>query len=373
MIIIQRKNFDSLIIALKERGFAVIGPVVRDNAIVYDEVSSASDFPVGRTEEREQATYRLRRRSDEALFGYTVGPQSWKRFLFPPRMKVLSVDRKGKSMDIRSAVSREDAPRYAFIGVRSCDLNAIGVQDRVFMNEQFSEPTYVSRRKNIFIVAVNCTQSAGTCFCVSMNTGPKVKGGFDLALTEFVGDGVHYFVVEIGSDKGAEVMKDVPHTNAGPGEARAAEALVEGASQRMGRTMDTEGIKELLLNNLEGAHWDDVARRCLMCANCTMVCPTCFCSTVDDLTDLTGEHAERWRRWDSCFTMEFAKVTGGNFRLSPRARYRQWMTHKLASWIDQFGTSGCVGCGRCIAWCPVGIDITAEVQTIRNNGVRIES
>jgi ferredoxin len=372
MIIIQRKNFDSLIIALKERGFAVIGPVVRDDAIVYDEVSSASDFPVGRTEEREQATYRLRRRSDEALFGYTVGPQSWKRFLFPTRMKVLNVDRKGKSMDIRSAVSAEEALRYAFVGVRSCDLNAIGVQDRVFMNEQFTDPTYVSRRKNIFIVAVNCTQSAGTCFCVSMNTGPKVKGGFDLALTEFVGDGVHYFVAEVGSDKGADVMKDVPHTKAGPGEARAAEALVESAAQRMGRTMDTEGIKELLLNNLDGGHWDEVARRCLMCANCTMVCPTCFCSTVDDLTDLTGEHAERWRRWDSCFTMEFAKVTGGNFRPSPRARYRQWITHKLASWIDQFGTSGCVGCGRCIAWCPVGIDITAEVQAIRNNSVRIE-
>jgi formate hydrogenlyase subunit 6/NADH:ubiquinone oxidoreductase subunit I len=179
--------------------------------------------------------------------------------------------------------------------------------------------------------------------------------------------------VEVGSVEGAEVMKDVPHGNADISETGRAEELIEIAAKNMGRTMKTEDLREVLLNNLESAHWDDVARRCLMCANCTMVCPTCFCSTVEDVTDVSGEHAERWRRWDSCFTMDFARVTGGNFRPSSKARYRQWMTHKLASWIDQFGISGCVGCGRCIAWCPVGIDITAEAQTLRNIGVRIDA
>src|SRR3989304_6181513 len=201
MVIIHRKDFDSLINALNQRGYEIVGPVVRDAAIMYDKISSASDFPVGWTEEREQATYRLKRRTDEALFGYTVGPQSWKRFLFPPRLKLLSVDRKGNSMDIRSDVSTEKTPKYAFVGVRSCDLNAVGVHDRVFVNEQFSDPANVLRRQNIFVVAVNCTQSAGTCFCVSMNTGPKVKGKFDLLLTEVIGEGVHYFVMEVGRDK----------------------------------------------------------------------------------------------------------------------------------------------------------------------------
>jgi sulfhydrogenase subunit beta (sulfur reductase) len=373
MFIIQRKDFDFLIIALKQRGFDVIGPVVRDNAIVYDHVGQASDLPAGRTEERERALYRVKPRTDEALFGYTVGPVSWKRFLFPPRVKLFSVARKGKTLEIESDVSRDHPPRYAFIGVRSCDLCAIDIQERVFKNEQFSDPTYLTRQKNVFIVAVNCTQSAGTCFCVSMNAGPKVKGKFDLALTEVIATGIHYFVAEVGSDEGAEIMKEIPHRKAEASESAEAEKLVEIAAQNMGRTLKTEDLRELLFNNLESAHWDDVARRCLMCANCTMVCPTCFCSTVEDVTDLSGDHAERWRRWDSCFTMDFAKVTGGNFRASAKARYRQWMTHKLASWIDQFGISGCVGCGRCIAWCPVGIDITAEAQTLRNIGVRIDA
>ncbi len=141
----------------------------------------------------------------------------------------------------------------------------------------------------------------------------------------------------------------------------------------MGRSMDTSGIKELLYRNLDHPCWENVASRCLTCANCTMVCPTCFCAAVEDTTDLTGERAERWRRWDSCFTMDFSYIAGGSVRSSPKARYRQWMTHKLASWIDQFGTSGCVGCGRCITWCPVGIDITEEVRAIRETPVHHRS
>lgn len=370
MIIIQRKDLDVLIGALQKRDYAIMGPNVRDGAIVYDEIRSVADFPEGWTDEHEKSRYRLKRRPDKALFGYTVGPQSWKKFLFPPMTKILTVSKKGKAMEIEPDTSKEAPPRFAFFGVRSCELNAIMIQDKVFMNEQYSDPTYAARRNNIFIVAINCTQSGGTCFCASMNTGPIVKGGYDIVLTEVVGDGVHYFGAEAGSDKGNEVLKDVPHKNAAANEVEAVGVLVDGARTNMGREMTTEGLRELLADNLESAHWDDVARRCLMCSNCTMVCPTCFCSTVEDVTDLSGERAERWRRWDSCFTMDFGKVTGGNFRLSPKARYRQWIVHKLSSWVEQFGAFGCVGCGRCITWCPVGIDITAEVQAIRNNGVR---
>jgi sulfhydrogenase subunit beta (sulfur reductase) len=367
MIIIQRKDFDVLVSALQERDYVIVGPAVRDGAIVIDEIQSASDFPVGWTDEQEKSRYRLKRRADTSLFGYTVGPQSWKKFLFPPLAKILAVMKKGKAMEIKADASPEVPPRYAFFGVRSCELNAIMIQDKVFMNSQFSDPVYSARRKNVFIVAVNCTQSGGTCFCGSMNTGPRVQGGYDIVLTEVAGDSAHFFAAEAGSDKGSEVLKDVPQKNAEPTEVNAVEELLDAAGKNMGRTMNTEGLKQLLVDNIESAHWDDVARRCLMCANCTLVCPTCFCSAVDDVTDLSGELAERWRRWDSCFTMDFAKVTGGNFRLSPKARYRQWMTHKLSSWVDQFGAFGCVGCGRCITWCPVGIDITAEVQAIRSN------
>jgi ferredoxin len=204
-----------------------------------------------------------------------------------------------------------------------------------------------------------------TCFCVSMNAGPKAASGFDLALTELIGPQRHEFVVEIGTPKGAEMLQGLPHTQAGDEEIRSAEEVTQRTAQAMGRTLDTRGIKELLYKNMEHPEWEAVAKRCLTCANCTLVCPTCFCHTVEEVTDLTGDHAERWRKWDSCFTMDFSYLHGGSVRASTRSRYRQWLTHKLATWIDQFGSSGCVGCGRCITWCPVGIDITEEVRTIR--------
>jgi ferredoxin len=198
-----------------------------------------------------------------------------------------------------------------------------------------------------------------------MQTGPKATFGFDLVITEVLESERHYFVLEPGTEKGQAILNELPQRTANSEERQKADAIVAQTAEQMGRTIDTTNIKELLYRNLEHPRWDNVANRCLTCANCTMVCPTCFCTTVEDVTDLTGEHAERWRRWDSCFTMDFTYLHGGSVRASTKSRYRQWMTHKLASWIDQFGTSGCVGCGRCITWCPVGIDITEEVRAIR--------
>jgi ferredoxin len=198
-----------------------------------------------------------------------------------------------------------------------------------------------------------------------MKTGPKATFGFDLALTELLEGDRHCFVVEVGTEQGAEVLSEVTYLQADEAERVSAEQIVANTAEQMGRRMDTNGIRELLYRSYEHRRWDDVAQRCLTCANCTMVCPTCFCTTAEDTTDLTGEHAERWRKWDSCFTLDFSYIHGGNVRASAKSRYRQWMTHKLATWIDQFGTSGCVGCGRCITWCPVGIDITEEVRAIR--------
>jgi formate hydrogenlyase subunit 6/NADH:ubiquinone oxidoreductase subunit I len=251
--------------------------------------------------------------------------------------------------------------------VRSCELHAIAVQDKVFLHGPYVDPIYKARRENLFIVAINCGQGGGTCFCVSMNTGPKSTFGFDLALTEVLQKERHYFVVEVGTKHGADVLSEIPHQQAVEGDKQTADQIVAQTARSMGREMDTTEIKELLYRNYEHSRWDHVAARCLSCANCTMVCPTCFCTTIEDVTDLTGEHAERWRKWDSCFTADFSYIHGGSVRATPKSRYRQWMTHKLATWIDQFGESGCVGCGRCITWCPVAIDLTEEVRAIRES------
>jgi ferredoxin len=365
---IERGAFDSLLAAIARSGYEVIGPTVRDGAIVYDSIATSADLPVGWTDEQEGGTYRLHRRDDEALFGYAVGPQSWKRFLHPPEIKLWRATR-GNDGAMAIEDCEDDPPAYAFVGVRSCELHAIGIQDRVMTGGEYPDPFYAARRDGALLVAVNCTVAGGTCFCVSMDTGPRADSGFDIALTEVIDDGRHYFLCETGSERGAAILAEVDQAPARPAEAEAAAAGIEVAARSQGRSMDTAGIKELLYDNYEHPRWDEVSERCLTCGNCTMVCPTCFCTTVEDSTDLTGAGADRTRLWDSCFTMDFSYVHGGSVRATARSRYRQWMTHKLATWIDQFGTSGCVGCGRCITWCPVAIDITEEVAAIRADAI----
>jgi len=363
--VLEHDNFEQLFDVLVGRGYQVVGPTLRDGAIVYDTLTSMVDLPVGWTDEQTGGSYRLRRRGDQALFGYAVGPDSWKRFLHSPVVRLWHATRRGDQFEIQE--EPQDHSKIAFLGVRSCELHAILIQDRVFLQGQQVETRYKSRREQVFVVAVNCAQAGGTCFCTSMNTGPRVSSGFDLALTEVLEEGRHYFLVEVGTEAGAEVLRELPHRPAREAEGEAADRICARTAATMGRTMDTVDIRELLYRNYEHPRWDHVAARCLTCANCTMVCPTCFCTTVEDVTDLKGEHAERWQKWDSCFTMDFSYIHGGSVRATPKARYRQWMTHKLATWIDQFGTSGCVGCGRCITWCPVAIDITEEVSAIRQS------
>ncbi|KHK93732.1 cytochrome C [Novosphingobium malaysiense] len=361
---IDAHGLQCLIDALSQDGRRVVGPTVRDEAIVYDDIAGLGSLPRGWTDRQEAGRYALERREDEACFGYVVGPHSWKKFLFPP---VETLWKARREDDGTMAVSRPERPadRFAFIGVRACEIEAIAIQDRVFEQGPYTDTAYAARRSDAFIVAVNCGQAGGTCFCVSMETGPRATHGFDLALTEMIEGAEHRFLVEIGSEEGRSVMAQVPHVRADEARIGAASAIVERTAAQMGRHLDTDGLKELLQGNLEHPRWDDVADRCLTCANCTMVCPTCFCSTVEDHSDLANREAERVRKWDSCFTMDFSYIHGGSVRASTASRYRQWMTHKLANWIDQFGTSGCVGCGRCITWCPVGIDLTQEAAAIR--------
>ncbi|HLF43603.1 MAG TPA: 4Fe-4S dicluster domain-containing protein [Acidimicrobiia bacterium] len=361
--VVHRENMGHLFDALAQEGYTIVGPRVRDDAIVYDELDGVDDLPIGWTDDQEAGRYRLRRRDDEALFGYAVGQHSWKKVLYPPRTTLIQVTKANGSLQFTQTEVPET--RYAFLGVRACELAAIAIQDRVFLNSGEVDRTYQTARQDVFTVAVNCMVAGGTCFCVSMETGPRCTSGYDLVLTEIIEDGRHEFVFEAGSESGERVLSMLPGRSPTNEDATTVDRIVERTTASMGRSMDTAGIKELLLTNLEHPRWEEVANRCLACTNCTLVCPTCFCSTTEDTVTLDGVSASRSRRWDSCFTMDFSSLHGVPVRESTRSRYRQWMTHKLATWFDQFGSSGCVGCGRCITWCPVGIDITEEVAAIR--------
>lgn len=358
---LMKDDLQCLIDSLWQSGYQVIGPTVQSDAIVYDEIRHQHQLPKGWTEEQSPGKYRLKRSGDDQLFGFNVGPHSWKRYLFPPRAVVATADRTPQGWQMCDTV--DDEKPFAFLGVRACELAALAVQDRTFMHDLYVDPIYAARRQRAFIIAVNCTQAASTCFCTSMNTGPQCSSGFDLALTELA----HGFTIQIGSPRARTILGPVPIRVATGEQIDHAETARRRAVAEITKRLDTTNIRNLLLENLDHPRWTEVGNRCLSCTNCTMVCPTCFCNTVTEVSDLTGDHVDRVRQWDSCFNAQFSYMNGGLVRGDIRSRYRQWLTHKLASWIDQFDTSGCVGCGRCITWCPVGIDLTEEVAAIRED------
>jgi sulfhydrogenase subunit beta (sulfur reductase) len=364
MHILEAQHLNTLVEVLRRRGYTVVAPTIRDGAIVLGNITTAEELPRGWTDDQDPAHYELARRKDAAYFGYAVGPHSWKQFLYPSRLKLFTATKMGKGFDVQSE-EPDGFPPLAFLGVRPCELTAIQLQDKVFRTGSSVDPFYNHMREKSLMVCVNCTQPAATCFCTSMGSGPGAEKGFDLVLTEVVDDGVHHFVVRADSPLGAGVVAELPTREAGEAEIGKADRLVAAAASSMARSVDTDHLPQVLNENFDAPHWEEIAKRCLACANCTMVCPTCFCSTVEDTTNLTGGQAERWRRWDSCYTSDFTKIAGGNIRMSTRTRYRQWLMHKFAHWVDQFGAFGCVGCGRCITWCPVGIDVTVELRAFR--------
>ena len=358
--VLDRAGLDQLVNVLRADGYRVVGPTLRDSAIVLAEIDSGAALPAGWGVETAPGSYRTHRRDDAAVFSHSAGPQSWKQFLHPPRQPLWSTN--GVSFE-----AADDEPaRYAFLGVRACDLAAIAKLTTVLGRGLHPDAGFTRRRQGLVIIAVGCTEPGGVCFCASMGTGPQPSGGFDLSLTERIDDKGHRFLVEVGSEEGNRILAALTHRAATTDDVADARAAVAGAAASMSRRMPDE-LAALLRDSRESPRWQDVADRCLTCGNCTMVCPTCFCTTTEDATDLATDDAQRTQRWVSCFEIDFSCLHGGSVRRSGASRYRQWITHKLSTWHDQFGSSGCVGCGRCIAWCPVGIDITEEAARLASD------
>ncbi|MBD3331444.1 sulfite reductase subunit A [candidate division GN15 bacterium] len=356
-------DLQRLLDTLTERGIETIGPTVRDGAIIYDQITTTQELPIGHQEVQDGGYYRLKATSENSLFAYTMGPQSWKKHLLPSQQHVLTAERQGRGFSVEAAP--DEPPARAFLGVRACELAAIRELDKALLKGPHASEPYRKRRENTLIIAVNCTRAGDTCFCTSMGTGPRVQDGFDVLLTEPYKALPSVCLAEAGSLKGRELLDELELAEATEAQLRAADKAVSNAADNMGRQITTEQLPKMLQDSLSDTHWEAIAKRCLNCGNCTMVCPTCFCSTVVDTTDLTGQTAQRIIKWDSCHTLDFSYIHGGSVRTSGMSRYRQWMMHKLSFWTEQFDAFGCVGCGRCIVWCPVGIDITEEAARFR--------
>ncbi|MCP5153037.1 MAG: 4Fe-4S dicluster domain-containing protein [Ectothiorhodospiraceae bacterium] len=361
---LPRERLDALIERLAAGGRRVVGPVARDGAVVMDTVHRAAELPRGTADTQAPGAYRLGRHDPaspaaERLFAWANGPQGLKPLLFAPQEPLWRSVR-DESGSLRFEAVAPDAPAVAVLGARACDVAALALQDRHFLDGPFVDPHYAARRGQVLVVAVDCSHPADTCFCVSTGDGPSVSAGFDIALTE-LDDG---YLVRAATAAGREVLADLSLEPVTAAHRAAADDQHHRACERQSRALPARNLRDALLDNLEHPRWDDVAARCLACGNCTSVCPSCFCHAEADTVSLDHASSEHTREWDSCFTQRHSQMHGYKVRPHIRQRYRQWLVHKLGTWHDQYGRSGCTGCGRCITWCPVGIDITVEATAI---------
>ncbi|MBL8073474.1 MAG: 4Fe-4S dicluster domain-containing protein [Nitrospira sp.] len=356
--ILPAAHLQRLLDTLCVRGYRTVAPTARDGAVVWETIRSVADLPIGWRDRQEPGCYRLEQTGAQEIFGIVHGPQSLKPFVFAPREPLLQIERSKDGFTARSTVPPSE--KVAVIGTRACDLAGLVIQDRIFLKETYQDSYYAARREGLFVVAVNCTRALATCFCSSMDTGPRAHNSFDLALTE-VDD---QLLVEAGSIAGQEVLSDLFLPPAPESLVAEAAKRIDACARSQVRRLERSRLPSALYDAHAHPRWDTVAGRCLACTNCTMVCPTCFCHAVEETPDLSQQQTTHVRLWDSCFTQEHGYIHGKNIRPTIKDRYRMWLTHKLASWIDQFGISGCVGCGRCITWCPVGIDLTEELPAL---------
>jgi sulfhydrogenase subunit beta (sulfur reductase) len=351
------EGLEQLITVLRDDGYQTLAPVELDGSVLWSEITSVGNLPKGRRDEQQPGSYRISE-TDTNYFGINHGFQSLKALTFKAKQSLVRFTKDEEG--IHFEVSAPQAEKIAVIGARACDVAALQIQQRVFEPSELSDPYFKACREKLLVVAVNCTHAQATCFCASTQTGPQVKDGFDLALTGITSG----FLLESGSKAGEQIIQQLQPGLADQSQQQQAADLCQACAGSQSRSLADGPLTDLLTTHREHPHWQAVADRCLSCGNCTMVCPTCFCHTVEEIPDLSGESSERFRIWDSCFNPEHGYIHGKNMRPTTRERYRMWMTHKLTTWHQQFDSSGCVGCGRCITWCPVGIDITEEVAML---------
>lgn len=350
---------DGLIEALAERGYQVIGPRVLNGAVVLAPLGEASQLPWGVRDVQAPGSYTLVEGHPERAFQWVNGPSSLKPFLFK-QQETLWQSTLGEDGTL-SFASVVDAPKQAVIGARPCDIAALVSQDRVFLGGANVDLRYKARREGLFTVVVNCSRSSSLCFCLSVGGSPRASQGFDIAMTEITGG----LVVEAGSEVGREVLLCLSHKEASLEQVTSALTGVAEAERTQARRLPSmEEIARVLPNTKDHPEWDRAAERCESCGNCTKLCPTCICHRQTYLPSLDGEGGEQVREWDTCQSEAHSYTSGKSLRAARRERYRMRVTHKFVNLQRQFDVPGCVGCGRCIAFCENGIDMLEHLSII---------
>jgi len=352
-------GLEGLLRNLRSEGYTVLGPKLEDGVVRLSEVQSTDELARGIVDSQSPGQYRARAAGDE-IFSAVNGPLSVKNYLHPGEVAVAEIGRSGGKYGTEILLPGK---RYAFLGVRPCDLAAVKVLDRSLLVEGFEEPTYADLRKASLIIVVNCGRAGANCFCASMGTGPWAAGDYDIALTELP----DRFIVDLDG-RFLPLFDGVGLAPAADKDLRDERDLRERVTAGMRKRIESPDPAVGMYEGIDSPVWSEVAERCLACGNCTMVCPTCFCNTTKDITNLADGTVTKVRSWESCLSVDFTQNAGWNPRRERKARYRQFVMHKFAYWTDQSGLYGCVGCGRCITWCPVGIDIAETVNSVLRKG-----
>ncbi|MDH3343055.1 MAG: 4Fe-4S dicluster domain-containing protein, partial [Gammaproteobacteria bacterium] len=327
---------------MSTKGYSCIGPQVRDGAIIYDEINSVEQLPYGIGGEQSPGHYSLVENNSKKYFDWANGPQAIKPLLFASREKLWQSQQSVEGVISFDKNEPEARPTVIF-GARACDVAAMKIQDQHFLEQEFVDPYYKARREKLIIIAVNCSHPADTCFCQSTGDGPFVDEGADLVLTELD----QGFLVETQSSRAELFLEGLALEDSSKEQLDEYETIKKNASNQK-RKLPKFDIKSRLQNELNNDAWHEIATKCLSCGNCTSVCPTCFCHSENEVPELDGKSSTHYREWDSCFSQGHSYIHGITIRSETSQRYRQWLTHKFSSWHEQYGRSGCVGCGRCI-------------------------
>ncbi|MBS7611619.1 4Fe-4S dicluster domain-containing protein [Candidatus Bathyarchaeota archaeon] len=331
----ELNDLQRLLDEFTKHGYTVYGPIVKGKSWVFSKVSSIRELDLNYTR--------------------TILPP--KKLLHPVKNRIFDF----KLNDGFEVFESCNVKNIVIFGIHPCDLRAIEKLDE-FFSQHPEDVCYEARRKRTLIVGLTCNAVDEKCFCNSLGTGPEASTGFDILITQ-ISDG--FFLVEVGSSKGLDILKTLDLAEAKPEHFEAKRKHIEHLKSSFTKTADFEGLATLAKDKLDHKIWVETAERCLSCGNCSMVCPVCYCFDLYDSLDLTLKEGVRIMELDSCQLLEYAEVAlGGNFRKERSQRLRHWLLCKFGAAGGSTYTS-CIGCGRCIVYCPANIDLTEIAHVLK--------
>jgi len=362
--LIFAEELTQIVAVLMAEGYTVIGPKDKKLALNLEKLSSPDELALGFVSEEKEGYYRLKPAKTLAIDA--AKPMNSPKYYTEKANQLLyTASQVNNQWEFKTAVVEPEP--IAFFGLNACDVASLYILDLTFKQE-FKDPVYEKNRQAVqFVVGVNCTHPGNNCFCSTYNTGPRLTYPYDLGLT-CLGE---TYLVEAGSQKGKEVLAKLKSEPASQAHLQQKETLLEKAKKQMSKAFNLKKACQVLADNYEHPYWDEPSERCLSCANCINVCPTCYCYQIYRRANLSADEVAVFRSLDACHHLEFAAVHGGNFRPRRVDRLRHWVNHKIFWTIEQYGVPGCVGCGRCITWCPTAIDITEPVFRLGGREVKI--